>query len=619
MKRFAISLLCLSALAGLSSGQVNQSGPRIVIGPNILAGRDGDFYHTELTVAANPKNPRNLVGAAITPTAANNGAACRVYATLDGGYTWSVTIMPEQAANGGADPQVAFSPQGTAYFAALSRATDGSGRRGTGLYFYRSEDGGVTWAKPTDLGVSYDHPQIAIDHTYGKFAGRIYIGVLWGRDYSLGVFRSDDGGRTFTGPVKAIDGGGTGVNVSPLMVLSDGTLAMTYVDFQIDQAKRKSETKSGAWLITSKDGGVTFSAPVKVATLHHAASPDDQIARLGNMPVYATNNMPGSYRDRIYTAWADFASGKPRILFTSSTDGGQSWKAPIPIDPSSPGDSIQYQPAMTVNSQGVLGIMWFDSRGLKADYSEYHAMFTVSVDGGESFLPPVRLSSAPSYRWGPGNFAFSPSTWSDPMKSIRVTFLSAASRWGNGGDYIGLTADAEGVFHPFWPDSRTGTFQAMTSRVRVELPEKAAAPGSRPPIQAATATAMEKVEVPLTEIIQVIADKTTYDPATQELLIPIRLKNVSNEAIYKPVIVSVKTFGSGMGDILKDKAPLILNSTNGRRQDGAIFDYSSSLRDLESLEPNAQTESIIWRFKLSDPLQTPDMHLSVTGFVMRKK
>ncbi|MBK7598131.1 MAG: hypothetical protein IPJ07_06230 [Acidobacteria bacterium] len=98
-------------------------------------------------------------------------------------------------------------------------------------------------------------------------------------------------------------------------------------------------------------------------------------------------------------------------------------------------------------------------------------MFAVSVDGGESFLPPVRLSSAPSSRWGAGNFAFSPSTWSDLMKNIRVTFLSAASRWGSGGDYIGLTADAEGVFHPFWPDSRTGTFQAMTSRVQVELPK----------------------------------------------------------------------------------------------------------------------------------------------------
>ncbi|MBK7598130.1 MAG: hypothetical protein IPJ07_06225 [Acidobacteria bacterium] len=57
----------------------------------------------------------------------------------------------------------------------------------------------------------------------------------------------------------------------------------------------------------------------------------------------------------------------------------------------------------------------------------------------------------------------------------------------------------------------------------------------------------------LTETIEVIADKTTYDPVTRELLIPIRLKNVSNEAIHKPVIVSVKTFGSGMGIFLKTK------------------------------------------------------------------
>jgi hypothetical protein len=266
MNRLLTALLCLSALAGVSLAWGNPPGPKIVVGPNILASRDGNFPHVELMVAANPQNRKNLLGAAITATRPDGGTACKTYATLDGGYTWTDSVFAEQLSFGGADPQVAFSPHGTAYFAALATVKDEQGRTRAALHFYRSEDGGRAWSKPFDLGYSYDHPQIAVDHTHGHFAGRVYIGVLYGRDYALGVFRSDDDGRTFTGPVKVLDGQGIGVNVTTLMVLSDGALVMTYADFQIDPAKRKTVRESSRWFVTSKDGGITFSTPTKIAT-----------------------------------------------------------------------------------------------------------------------------------------------------------------------------------------------------------------------------------------------------------------------------------------------------------------------------------------------------------------
>ncbi|MEP7348099.1 MAG: hypothetical protein ABI877_22710, partial [Gemmatimonadaceae bacterium] len=51
-----------------------------------------------------------------------------------------------------------------------------------------------------------------------------------------------------------------------------------------------------------------------------------------------------------------------------------------------------------------------------------------------------------------------------------MSLLTAAGRWGSGGDYMGLTAAADGGFHAFWADSRTGTFQAWTTRIRVDRP-----------------------------------------------------------------------------------------------------------------------------------------------------
>jgi hypothetical protein len=37
----------------------------------------------------------------------------------------------------------------------------------------------------------------------------------------------------------------------------------------------------------------------------------------------------------------------------------------------------------------------------------------------------------------------------------------------NGGDTVGLAADAKGVSHPMWIDNRTGTHQVWTASVTV--------------------------------------------------------------------------------------------------------------------------------------------------------
>jgi len=41
------------------------------------------------------------------------------------------------------------------------------------------------------------------------------------------------------------------------------------------------------------------------------------------------------------------------------------------------------------------------------------------------------------------------------------------SRWLFGGDYSGLAAGADGRFHLFWVDSRTGIYQVWTTTARV--------------------------------------------------------------------------------------------------------------------------------------------------------
>ena len=79
--------------------------------------------------------------------------------------------------------------------------------------------------------------------------------------YTVGVFRSEDDGRTWTGPVEAANGGGTiGINDIQPMVLSDGTLVVPYADFDFlpGKAKMTGKSSSTAWTVLSEDGGVSF-------------------------------------------------------------------------------------------------------------------------------------------------------------------------------------------------------------------------------------------------------------------------------------------------------------------------------------------------------------------------
>src|SRR5215831_701609 len=253
---FAIAVLVISA--GSLVGQ------RLIVDPDFLVSRDGNNAHVEVHVAANPRRARNLVGAAITHTRADGTPATKTYASFDGGQSWSDTVFAEQMSYGGGDPQVAFTPRGTALFTTLNTAPDDTGRTRAFLHVYRSEDGGLTWSRPANLGASYDHENIAVDQSTGRFAGRIYISALYGGEYQLGVFRSDDDGRSFIGPVEFYRSGGKelGVNVLQMAVFSDGALLATFHDFPLGADRNKEGPRhSGFFTVISDDGGITFSKP----------------------------------------------------------------------------------------------------------------------------------------------------------------------------------------------------------------------------------------------------------------------------------------------------------------------------------------------------------------------
>jgi len=590
---------------------------RVRVGPNILVSQDGNAPHVELMVAAHPTNRKNLLGAAITFTGSGQNTACKTYASTDGGITWLDSSFPEQREFGGADPQVAYGLHGTALFAGLDFAKDETGRQRGWLRVWRSEDGGLTWQKPAVLGYSYDHEQIVVDHTAGKYASRIYLGVLYGYPlYTVGVFRSEDDGRTWIGPVAAASGKGIrGINVTNLLLFSDGTLFVPYSDFDFhqDRPHTAADWHSAMAFVTSSDGGVTFSEPKPIQTqMYDSVSAR---SRLGGSPVYAVDHQGEKYRDRLYVAWPDPRFGKFRILFSYSTDRGHSWSAARVLDPSVPKTALQYQPMIAVNrTDGTVGVTWFDTRdgGDGVRYDEY---FAASVDGGASFLPPVRVSSESSSPLGAGNLALTLQTLQVTPDSLRLSFFSAGSRWVNGGDYMGLTADVAGTFHPFWADSRTGTFQIYTAEVRVTRPDMAATHAEKPKVAPPLQVRVRDV----TKQIQVVSDPLMYDAGTKELRVPLRIRNTSEKPLYAPIRLAVLGFGTGAGNIYREYAPTVLDTANGKQGIGATVDFTSAVGTEGVLLPGQQTGPVVLRLRLVDPLKVPAFHVLVTAGVAEEQ
>ena len=78
------------------------SAPSVLVGPDILVSRDSDLPHLQTAIAANPLNPKNLAGSCIDlgHWTVNGGNSCAVYATWDGGTTWSTnppeSLLPER-------------------------------------------------------------------------------------------------------------------------------------------------------------------------------------------------------------------------------------------------------------------------------------------------------------------------------------------------------------------------------------------------------------------------------------------------------------------------------------------------------------------------------------------
>lgn len=455
------------ATAGMTAevAQSQQPGWRVTASRPIA--ETGRTPQLETWLAVDHMDPQRMLATAIE--VGEDGSA--LYLSSNGGTSWSRVPDPDGVDRfPGIDPVVVFGRGGTAWFMSIT------GRRDRGrldpsrnLHLWRSDDSGQQWERLPDVpGGIYDRPWLAIGHDGDLFAAGKIPGRVFGagdRDL-LAVARSDDGGRSFRAPRLMMPPPATESVHAPtgLLVTRDGRIVMPFVSYRPPEGElpRVLEGFLRAAVSSPGEGFEAIPvAPFRVYTRAHVV-PLRSMMGLGAGGVAQHMGRDGSGAT-LHVVWNTLVDDSYRVLTASSLDGGDSWTEPVPVAPHS-GAGDQNNPAIAVNPDGIVGVVWNDFRD-DPDNACYELYFSASRDGGKTFGPPLRVSdgsTCPAAPLEPNDPRTDRSGW---LANGKIDRNSPAFRWLNGGDTQGLAALPDGSFVVVWPRATDGVPRLWFSRV----------------------------------------------------------------------------------------------------------------------------------------------------------
>ncbi|GAC1568453.1 MAG: sialidase family protein [Ktedonobacteraceae bacterium] len=436
---------------------------------NVRVSHDSYLAHSEPMLVENPRIPLNLVsGSKFFTNLARYQFQIGYFFSFDGGCTWTdggvlPGFLKEYTTT--SDITFAFGTQNNVYAAVLYEARGGM----SGIAVSTSHDAGKTFGNPVSVfesnanQVFNDKPWITADQTNG------HIYVVWSYDYGndcgadnpcvgeVAFSRSIDGGRTFS-PPRFIEGNAP-FCVNPLpdrpphstrcdgaigatpVVAPGGILAVAFLNSYAAIEPAGKATPDRMLVVTSLDGGTTWTMPTSIATIHDIFGyfPPERYRNL-SLPAFACDPRTG----QLYITWSDKGTGDADILFSASQDHGQTWSTPLRVnDDALRNGANQFQPQMAVAPNGVISISFFDTR-LDPSHKLIDVYLAQSTDHGAAFLKNVRVTTQ---SWNPAVGA--------PTDGYGSQFI---------GDYQGLAVDNR-FAHPFWNDTRTGAQEIFTAAI----------------------------------------------------------------------------------------------------------------------------------------------------------
>ena len=157
-----------------------------------------------------------------------------------------------------------------------------------------------------------------------------------------------------------------------------GTLAFP---FPGTTAEERTGLQADFFVAKSTDGGCHYTSAAKVSG-DSPAKFDDKDA------ITADASASSPFRDNVYAAWTKFAKpggsgfGGDQIVFSRSSDGGQTWSNPQPISPAHNNNTVggRQGAAVKVGPDGTVYVVWLDTVEKQAV-----ERISISFDGGKTF------------------------------------------------------------------------------------------------------------------------------------------------------------------------------------------------------------------------------------------
>jgi hypothetical protein len=358
-------------------------------------------WNTEMSICINPANEKNmLIGCN------NSHFGVTYHYSNDAGKSWSCGgQLPD--VNWGSDPVVAFGSNGTAYYNYLQyydaiipywkvRLT-------------KSTDGGINWNPPldiTDYGLA-DKNHMAVDGNNVYIAWTDFTSGYG--PYPIKLSYSNDSGNSFSNYVQISyptipnndSAAGQGVN------LAVGPEGNVYAVWAIYNKLDSIGCENALGFNVSTDHGVSWLQTAKTIFNIYGIrngiygwddkNPYGEKIRINSFPSMAVDRSNGLYNGNIYIVWADRRNDRSDILLAKSTDFGSTWvgennirmdQGGIPVRVNQDTQDLwnfdQWFPTITVNPDGVINIVFYDSRN--DPYNKLTEVWVAqSIDGGLSF------------------------------------------------------------------------------------------------------------------------------------------------------------------------------------------------------------------------------------------
>jgi hypothetical protein len=327
------------------------------------------------------------------------------------------------------NPAVAFGRNRMLYIAYEAARLSGFAQ----VELVRSTDGGASFGAPVLLdpdavGGGDREPVIVA----GK-AGRVVVSFQrYSEDEegaTVAVVSSSDGGRTFSAPVAVTPPAENAAGSRAALALdAAGTLYAGWVEGSAVDLDAGGGT-AAIVVAASRDGGRTFGPPRTVAEVPGGCGPN---ADCGNR--YPAVSLAASAAGRVVAAWSAGAFPDPaRISTARSIDGGRRWSAPKTLAPlSGSEDRDQYDPDASAAPDTRVDLVFLD-QARDADNGLLDVEHVHSVDGGRTFSRPVRLDQTPLITQG---------REAPPAAAVASSNASAAVVWSIGEVFFAARSDS---------------------------------------------------------------------------------------------------------------------------------------------------------------------------------